>query len=242
MSQNNLNKSENIIPNHVVIIPDGNRRWAKERGLDPWIGHEEGAKNTEILLRRALKMGIKCFSLWGSSLENLTKRPLQEKMALLRIYEEYFDKLLHSADIHENEVKINFIGRWEDQFPASLKKVMYDCKEATKDYSKHMLNFFLAYSGDDEMISAVKNIVEKGIAAKDITGEVLKQNLMTSELPAVDYMIRTGGEPHLSVGFMMWDMANAQLYFSESYYPDFGVEKLEEAIDDYMQRGRRLGK
>lgn len=232
----------NIIPNHVVIIPDGNRRWAKERGLDPWIGHEEGARNTELLLRRAIKLGVKCFSLWGSSLENMTKRPLQEKMALLRIYEEYFNKLLHSSDIHDNEVKINFIGKWEEQFPGSLKKVMEKCVEVTEGYGRHTLNFFLAYSGDDEMIEAVKQIVNKGVEAKNVTAEIIKENLMTKDLPAVDFMIRTGGEPHLSAGFMMWDMANAQLYFSESYYPDFGVERLEEALEDYAKRGRRLGK
>lgn len=237
-----MSEISNSVPYHVVIIPDGNRRWAKERGLDPWIGHEEGAKNTEVLLRKALRIGIRCFSLWGSSLENMTKRPLQEKMALLKIYEEYFNKLLHSRDIHDNEVRINFIGRWEEQFPGSLKKIMHECLEATKDYSKNKLNFFLAYSGDDEMASAIKKIVEKGITVKDVTSDEIKQNLMTKDLPQVDYMIRTGGEPHLSAGFMMWDMANAQLYFSESYYPDFGVEKLEEAIEEYAKRGRRLGK
>lgn len=241
MTQNNLLKEETI-PNHIVIIPDGNRRWAKERGLEPWKGHEEGAKNTEELLRRAIKIGVKCFSLWGSSLENLTRRPLAEKRALLRIYEEYFQKLLSSSDIHDNKVKINFIGRWEDQFPSSLKKIMNDCSEATKNYSNHMLNFFLAYSGDDEMIDAIKQIVDKGISAKDISGETIKQHLMTKDLPPVDYMIRTGGEPHLSAGFMMWDVANSQLYFSDLYYPDFGVDKLEEAIEDFSKRGRRLGK
>jgi undecaprenyl diphosphate synthase len=239
MSQNTL---ENIIPNHVVIIPDGNRRWAAEHGLEPWDGHEEGAKNTELLLRKAIKIGIKCFSLWGSSLENMTRRPLAEKMALLRIYEEYFDKLLHSSDIHDNEVRINFIGKWEEQFPKSLKSVMHQCLDVTKNYSKHTLNFFLAYSGDDEMLDAVKQIVAKGIAAKDITGQVIKEHLMTKDLPPVDFMIRTGGEPHLSAGFMMWDIANVQLYFSDTFYPDFGVSHLEEAIEDFAQRGRRLGK
>ena len=238
MSQNNILKASGI-PNHVVIIPDGNRRWATARGLKPWEGHEEGAKNTEILLRRALKMGVKCFSLWGSSMENLTRRPLAEKRALLRIYEVYFDKLLHSSD---NQVKINFIGRWEDRFPSSLKKVMHECSAATKHYSKHMLNFFLAYSGDDEMLDAIKQIAAKGIAPKDISGQTIKDHLMTKDLPAVDFMIRTGGEPHLSAGFMMWDVANTQLYFSEAYYPDFGAKKLEEAIEDFAQRGRRLGK
>lgn len=237
-----MSDSVNNIPNHVVIIPDGNRRWATERGLDPWEGHEEGAKNTEILLRQAIKIGIKCFSLWGSSLENLTRRPLAEKRALLRIYEEYFNKLLVSSDIHDNQVKINFIGRWEDQFPGSLKKIMHDCAEATKDYSEHMLNFFLAYSGDDEMIGAIKEIVKEGTSPDEINGELIKKHLMTKDLPPVDFMIRTGGEPHLSAGFMMWDVANSQLFFSDSYYPDFGADKLEDAIEDFSQRGRRLGK
>lgn len=230
------------IPNHVVIIPDGNRRWAKQRNLQPWVGHEEGAKNTENLLRRALKKGVKCFSLWGSSLENLTKRPLAEKRALLRIYEEYFDKLLHSSDIHDNKVKINFIGRWEEQFPGSLKKVMFECMEATQNYSEHVLNFFLAYSGDDEMIDAIRQITKEGISPEKITSEVIKNHLMTKDLPPVDFMIRTGGEPHLSAGFMMWDVANAQLYFSEKFYPDFNEDQLDEALADYAERSRRLGK
>ena len=230
------------LPNHVVIIPDGNRRWAKEQNLQPWEGHVAGAENTEKLLRSALKMGIICFSMWGSSLENLKSRPLDEKRALLRIYEEYFTKLLNSSDIHDNKVKINFIGRWEEQFPQSLKKIMHKGIETTKNYSKHVLNFFLAYSGDDEMVETIKAIVKKGVPLESISKETIKQNLMTHNLPAVDYMIRTGSEPHLSTGFMMWDTANAQLYFSEKYYPDFDVSEFETAIEDFSKRGRRLGK
>lgn len=231
-----------IVPNHVVIIPDGNRRWAKQRGLEPWKGHFAGAENTEKLLRKALKMGIGCFSMWGSSMENLKKRPLAESRQLLKVYEEYFTKLLHSSDIHDYQVKINFIGRWEEQFPQSLKKILHDCLEATKNYSKNVLNFFLAYSGDDEMVEVVKRIAEKSISPKSISAKTIKENLMTHNLPEVDYMIRTGGEPHLSSGFMMWDTANAQLYFSEKYYPDFGVSEFEVAIKDFARRSRRLGK
>ena len=233
--------SEINLPNHVVIIPDGNRRWAKERGLKSWEGHAAGAENTEELLRKALKIGIRCLSMWGSSLENLKKRPLDESRELLRIYEEHFIKLIKSDDIHKNQVKINFIGKWKEQFPESLKKVLYDCIEATKDYSKHTLNFFLAYSGEDEIIDAIKQIIKKEIPVESISEEIIKDNLMTKNLPVVDYMIRTGGEPHLSAGFMMWDTANAQLYFSEKYYPDFGAKEFEAAIEDFSKRGRRLG-
>jgi undecaprenyl diphosphate synthase len=108
------------LPRHVVIIPDGNRRWATARGLKPWEGHEAGAQNTEKLIREARRSGIREISFWGSSLENLAKRPLAESKALLRIYETYFKKLLASEDIHKDEARIRFIGHWEEQFPASL--------------------------------------------------------------------------------------------------------------------------
>lgn len=232
----------NNAPKHLVIIPDGNRRWAKAKGLAPWEGHEEGAKNTEKLIRLALKKGVECLSIWGSSMDNMTKRPLQEKKALLDIYKRYFSKMLESSDIHEQEAKVNFIGRWEEQFPESLKKVLYDLIEATKKYEKRALNFMLAYSGDDEMLLAIQKIRDKYEKGVEITAGILKENLMTAKLPAVDYLIRTGGDPHLSAGFMMWDVANAQLYFAEELYPDFNEEKLEKALDEYARRQRRFGK
>lgn len=232
---------ENNLPNHVVVIPDGNRRWAKDKNMDPWDGHEEGAKNVEELTRAALDLGIKNMSFWGSSLENLKKRPVLEKKALLTIYEKYFRKLVSGEDIHKNEVRINIIGRWREQFPRGLKKILEEGIEKTKEYGKYNLNFFLAYSGDDEMIEAVKKMVDKFKNSKEITKEVVKENLMTKDLPSVDFMIRTGGEPHLSAGFMMWDIAEAQLYFSEKLFPDFGVRDFKSAIEDYKNRGRRLG-
>lgn len=230
------------MPKHLVIIPDGNRRWAKERGLKPWDGHEAGAKNTEKLIRQALKMGVECLTFWGSSIDNLKKRPVQEKMALLDIYKTYFSKMLESSDIREQETKVNFIGRWEEQFPESLKKILYDLADKTKNYKKRVLNFMLAYSGDDEMLLAIQKIHDKYDSGVEITAQILKDNLMTSELPAVDYMIRTGGDAHLSAGFMMWDTANAQLYFAPEMYPDFDEKKLEETLEEYAKRQRRFGK
>lgn len=230
------------LPKHVVIIPDGNRRWATQRGLEPWEGHEEGAKNTENLVREARRLGVCELSIWGSSIENLSKRPLAERSALLRIYETYFKKLLGSEDIHKDKVKIRFIGHWEEQFPESLKKIMHQCIEATKGYSTFHLNFFLAYSGVDEMRLAIQKIVEKIPDEKEVTDKMIKENLMTRDMPPVDLLIRTGGDPHLSAGFMMWDMAYSQLYFSEKLYPDFDKESLRVALEDYAKRERRYGK
>lgn len=231
------------LPSHVVIIPDGNRRWATDRGLNPWEGHEAGAQNTERLVRKARAMGIRHISFWGSSMENLQKRPLPETQALLKIYTNYFSKLCESPDIHQDKARINFIGHWEEQFPAPLKKILYKCIESTKDYDEYHLNFFLAYSGDDEMLLAIRKIAaEYSDNPKAIDASVIKQNLMTHDLPSVDLLIRTGGEPHLSAGFMMWDVANSQLYFSDKHYPDFDENEFELAIEDYRNRGRRFGK
>jgi len=237
MDNDNLN-----LPNHIVIIPDGNRRWARERNLKPWEGHTAGAERIEELARKALDLGIKNISFWGSSLDNLKKRPLKEKQALLHIYKKYFKKLLNDDDIHKNETKINVIGRWREQFPKGLKKIIESGIKQTENYKKNTLNFFLAYNGDDEMIEAIKKIVQKIDNSKKITAKIIKNNLMTKNLPAVDLMIRTGGEPHLSAGFMMWDTANTQLYFCEKFFPDFNGKELIKAVDDYKRRGRRKGK
>ncbi len=234
-------QNDTLLPNHVVIIPDGNRRWAKERELDPWKGHEAGAQNTELLVREARRLGVREISFWGSSLENLTKRPVVESRALLSIYETYFAKLAESEDIHADQARIRFIGHWEEQFPDSLKQVMYRCLEATKQYDRYFLNFFLAYSGDDEMRIAFERVSHAIQSGAQVTDELIKKHLMTKDLPPVDYLIRTGGEPHLSAGFMMWDIANAQLFFSEKLYPDFGPEAFREAIEEYGARGRRFG-
>ncbi|MDP1884096.1 MAG: polyprenyl diphosphate synthase [Candidatus Moranbacteria bacterium] len=229
------------MPKHLVIIPDGNRRWAKDKGLAPWAGHEVGAENTEKLIRFALKKGVDCITFWGSSIDNLTKRPVQEKKALLDIYKKYFERMLTGSDIHENEIKVNFIGRWEEQFPESLKRILYALVEKTKGYEKKIINFMLAYNGDDEMLFAINRIHDKYAKGIKITAQMLKENLMTADLPAVDYLVRTGGDAHLSAGFMMWDMANAQLCFVDDKYPDFNEEKLGEALARYADRQRRFG-
>ncbi len=234
-------KDNKNLPNHVAIIPDGNRRWAKERGIKPWDGHEEGAKNTEKIVRFALSQGINCLTFWGSSIDNLAKRPIKEKRALLNIYEKYFKKLLSGKEIYENEARISIIGRWEEQFPESLKKILKDGIEKTRHFRKKALNFMLAYSGTDEMMQTMQRIADNYGRGAEITAALIKKNLMTKDIPAVDYLIRTGGEPHLSAGFMMWDTADAQLFFADEFYPDFGPEKFAAALDEYKRRQRRLG-
>jgi undecaprenyl diphosphate synthase len=233
---------QEFLPRHVVIIPDGNRRYAKARGEEPWRGHEAGAKNTEALIREARRIGIREISFWGSSLENLAKRPRVESLALLRIYETYFRELLHNEDIFTDRARIRMIGRWREQFPENLKKLLVECEEKTKTHDRYFLNFFLAYSGDDDIRQAFATVAAGHPAGEPVTDAEIKGALMTRDLPPVDLLIRTGGEPHLSAGFLMWDIQNSQLYFSEKLYPDFGPEAFRRAIEDYLARERRFGK
>lgn len=230
------------IPRHVAIIPDGNRRWAKERGLPPWQGHEEGAKNTEAIIEEARNIGITELSFWGSSMENLVKRPAREKLELFRIYENHFRSLLDAEEIFRHRVKVRCIGRWKGRFPASLEALLMKIEEETKHHDASALNFFLAYSGKDDMVQAFQKASELNLPTQEVNEAWIKSALMTSELPAVDFLIRTGGGAHLSSGFLMWDIADAQLFFSEKWYPDFGKESFRKAIVEYSKRERRFGK
>ena len=230
------------LPRHVAIIPDGNRRWARGRGLEPWEGHEAGSKNLETLIETARDLGIRELSFWGSSLDNLRKRPLPEKTALLDIYERYFGKILESREIVEHEVRVRFIGRWREQFPESLTKLLSDIEEKTREHSRHFLNFFLAYGGMDDMLQAFRTAASRGLSPEAIDGNTVKSLLMTAELAPVDLLIRTGQGFHNSSGFLMWDTADSQLLFSEKFFPDFGAEDFRAAIEDFAARERRYGK
>ena len=237
-----MTQTQDTAPFHVAIIPDGNRRWARSQGLHPWEGHSAGAANTEKLIKKAYSLGVTHLSFWGSSIDNLTKRPMEEKVALLDIYRDYFKRLCDNRDIHEKKTKIRVIGRWREQFPAPLRAILERCIEMTRDYDQYSLNFFLAYGGDDEMLEAIRRMIADGISSDRVAEETLRKYLMTSDVPVVDYLVRTGGEPHLSAGFMMWHVANSQLYFSDKNYPDFGPDEFSEAIEEFHRRARRFGR
>ncbi len=236
---------ENNFCKHVAVIPDGNRRWAKKRGLLPWIGHQQGAQNTNKLLEKALEMDIYAFSFWCASWDNLTKRSEQEVSFLFKIFDEFFRKALDSKQIHDNKVRVNFLGRWREIFPKNTQEAMKKIMEKTKGYDQHFLTMMVAYNGTDEMKDCVQKIAERFKEGKisKIDGGVIKQNLWSKDLPPVDLLIRTGSEsdPHNSAGFMMWDTAYSQLYFTETTFPDFTPELFEKAINDFNERERRKG-
>ena len=232
------------LPKHVVIIPDGNRRWAKKRGLPSFIGHREGAKTTEKLLLASFDLGIENLTFWGCSVDNVTKRSRVEVKFLMKIFEIYFRKLAKREELHKDEIKVDILGRWREFFPEAAKKAMQSAIDETKKYKKRRLTFLMAYSGLDEMTAAIKKIAElkvKSLKLK-VDGNLIKNNLWTKNLPPVDLVIRTGGEPHWSSGLMMWDVANSQLYFTETLYPDFSVAEFKKALENYGGTERRMGK
>jgi tritrans,polycis-undecaprenyl-diphosphate synthase [geranylgeranyl-diphosphate specific] len=235
------------IPNHVAIIPDGNRRWAKKKSLASFVGHQiafsghqKGASSAEEIIKKALEMKIPYLTIWGSSLDNITKRSKSEVNCLFKIFKEEFEKIIKEEKIHKNKVRIEVIGKWREYFPESTKKAIEEAIEKTKKYDKYFVTFLMAYNGTDEMIDCIKKIKEKG---GEVNEKTVMDNLWTKDLPPVDLLIRTGCEndPHLSAGFMMWHTAYSQLYFTNKYFPDFKEKQFEEAIENYTERDRRKG-
>ena len=230
------------IPNHLVIIPDGNRRWAINHTLKPWIGHRKGEKNFKEILKAIFDMGIVYFSVWAMSKDNFQKRSPYEVRFLLNLFKKDFQELINDEYIHKNKIKINAIGWWRELFPKEVVEIIQKAMDVTKNYQDHFLNFFLAYSGAEDMLRAIEKTALKIKSGVKMSSDLLKENLLTCELPSVDFLIRTGGDPHLSDGFMMWDTANTQLYFSDKLWPDFTLEDFKKAMDNYNRRQRRFGK
>jgi len=228
---------------HIAIIPDGNRRWAIKQKLPVSMGYKKGVEAVKEVMETSYNLGIPCLSFWGSSLTNLCKRPGREIRIIEALYEENFKKLVEDPAIHENQVKVRVFGEWQTVLGKKAGQSIISAMQATEQYSRFSLNFFIAYDGTSEMITAIGNIVQQTGKKPEIkiTPDLVKQNLYTRDIPSVDLLIRTGGEPHLSAGFMMWDMADVQLYFSEKYWPDFSGDDFRKAVEEYSNRGRRYG-
>jgi len=230
------------VPYHLAIVPDGNRRWAMNHRLKPWTGHKQGEKNFKEILRAAFDMGVVYFSIWAMSKDNFQKRSPNEVRFLLNLFKKNFQELINNEDVHKIKIKINVIGWWKELFPEEIVEIIQKAIEATRNYQNHFLNLFLAYSGTEDILRAVEKTSLKIKSGIKISSNLFKENLLTREFPPVDFLIRTGGDPHLSDGFMMWDTANAQLYFSDKLWPDFNLKDFKKAIKDYSQRQRRFGK
>jgi tritrans,polycis-undecaprenyl-diphosphate synthase [geranylgeranyl-diphosphate specific] len=231
-------------PEHIAIILDGNRRWASEKVLHPWLGHEKGAEKVEDLLDWCLKLGVKSVTLYAFSTENFRRTP-DEVEKIMRIAEEWFGKLLTDERIRRDKVRVKVIGR-VNLLPESLQQLMRDVENATQDYSEHFLNFAFAYGGRAEIVDAARKIAEEVREGKlnpeKVDEKTFEQYLYTSHMPQQDpdLIIRTSGEERLS-GFLLWQSAYSELCFLDVFWPDFRLIDLLRAVRTFQKRKRRFG-
>lgn len=229
-----------MIPKHVAIIMDGNRRWAKERNLKSIEGHKEGSRTLKKLVKCAFEKGVKVLSVFAFSTENFN-RSKEEVSYLMKLFVEVFDN--YFDELNSNGIKVVFSKR-EKGLPDNLEKLIKKIEEDTKDNTKGIFNVCINYSGRAEITDTIKKISSKVINNEididSIDEDVVARNLYV-ELPPIDLLIRTSGEYRIS-NFMLWQMAYSEIYFTNTYFPDFNEKELEMAFIEYEKRDRRMGK
>ena len=236
-----MESSNNSLPQHLGIMIDGNRRWAKKRGLPPFEGHRKGIQRVEEIIKYAYKKGVKILTLYGFSTENWKRNP-KEVNFLMNLFEKYVKKGLKEEQKKDKKYYIQFrhIGR-KDRLPKHLVELLEKLEKATKKNSQMVVNVAIDYGGRDEVVRAVKKIIRKKLKPEEITEEVLMKNLDTGDLPDVDFVIRTSGEMRLS-NFLPLQATYAELYFPRIYWPDFDKEQFDLSLEEFKKRERRFGK
>ncbi len=231
------------MPQHIGVILDGNRRYARERGLNPLLGHKIGAEKVRDFLKWCWHLNIKIVTLYALSIENL-QRDREEVEHLFEIAKEKFQELLTDPTIKKNQVRVKALGR-KDLLTPSLLPIIEAAERETENYSRHFLNIAIGYSGRGELTDAIKKIAEnvyKGVLKiEDINENLVSQYLYTAGLPDPDLIIRTSGEERLS-NFLLWQSAYSELYFCDVYWPEVREIDLWRAIRVYQKRKRRFGK
>lgn len=222
------------MPEHIAIILDGNRRWAKQRNMPSILGHKEGVKNLEEMVRFLDKQGLKYLTVYAFSTENF-KRSKEEVTYLMKIFNVYMDKIIKKDDFN---IKINIIGT-KDGLSKDLINKIEKVEEKTKNNTGLIFNIAFNYGGRHEIIDAVNKILEDG-NIKSITEEEFSKFLYTKDMKDPDLLIRTSGEKRLS-NFLLWQLAYTEFYFSKKMWPEFKKEDIIEAIIEYNNRNRRYG-
>ena len=233
------------IPNHLAIILDGNRRWAKKNLMVSKDGHWQGADAVENLLDWCEEFDIKIITLYVLSVENLDRKDVELEY-LYNLIKNRLEKLYSDPRIHRNEMRVKAIGKIE-LLPEPIKDVLRRLDDATKNYNKHFLNIAIAYGGQNELVDAVKKIagkIKNGTLEVDkIDKKEIEANLYTAHLPqsSPDMILRTSGEKRLS-GFLIWQSAYSELVFMDIFWPEFRKIDLMRAIRTFQERKRRIGK
>lgn len=224
------------VPNHIAMILDGNRRWARARGLNPWDGHRAGYESIKRLARSARDLGVHTFTVWAFSTENW-ERPEVEINEIMKLLRYGLDEM--EPELHRDKVRFIHLGR-KNRLPKDAMEHIAKLERETAHYTDHVFNIALDYGGHDEIIRATNKILESGL--KKIDAKQFESFLDTASqtYPYVDLFIRTSGEQRTS-GLFPWQMDYAEYYFEQEHLPDFTPEKLREAILDYSRRRRRFG-
>ena len=227
------------IPAHIAIIMDGNGRWAKQRGQVRSMGHQAGAETVHIIAEEAARLGVKYLTLYTFSTENWN-RPADEVSALMALLMDSIEE----ETFMKNNISFRIIGD-TDKLPADVLKRLNQCIERTSVNTGMCLTLALSYSSKWELTDAVKKIATKvadgSIQVTDINEETIDKHLSTEYMPDPDLMIRTGGEIRMS-NYLLWQCAYSELYFCDTFWPDFKEKELHKAICDYQKRERRFGK
>lgn len=234
------------LPSHVVLLPDGNRRWAKKKNLPTIEGHLAGYQNIKKFCHWCQERGIKVLTAFGFSIENW-KRPKREIKYLMQLLErglaeeieKYHQKNSENL-LFSKKVKVRIIGQRE-RLPLSLQKIIKKVEDLTRNNKDCVLNLAISYSGRWDILQAIQRIKKKKTSTKKINEKLFDDCLSTANLPAPDLIIRTGGEKRLS-NFLLWQTAYSELYFSDKYWPDFTKKDFDKVLKGYSQRQRRFGR
>lgn len=234
-----MNKQQ-IIPNHLAIIMDGNGRWAQKHNLPRSAGHKAGLKTVRMVIIESIKAGINYLTLFAFSTENW-KRPKEEVSSLMDLFQEAIKK--EKKDLLKNKIKVRFIGN-RANLPLPLSLAMSNMEKETKNNKKLSLNIAINYGGRSEICNAFQLISQKvldgNIKPSQITQNFINEHLFTTGLPDPDLLIRTGGELRIS-NFLLWQIAYSELWFTRTFWPDFSRKQLLRAISDYEKRVRKFG-
>jgi len=224
------------IPQHVAIIMDGNGRWAKQRGLPRVAGHRAGTENLRTIIRASAEFGIKYLTLYAFSTENWS-RPRAEINGLMRILSDVIDRELD--ELNEEGARLVHIGHLEELSKTLQNKVQHAI-DLTSDNQGITIVLAFNYGGRDEIMHAVKHMLQDNVAPEDVTMDLISQYMFTSDIPDPDLVIRTSGEKRTS-NFLTWQSVYSEWYFTPVYWPDFNKEELRKALVDYATRHRRFG-
>ena len=231
----------NNIPKHVAVIMDGNGRWAKGKGMNRVFGHRNALTAVRETVEAASELGTEAITLYAFSTENW-KRPKTEVNALMSLLISSLNKELHT--FQENDVRVNAIGNIES-LPKNAQKTLQEVIHKTTNNQRIVLTLALSYGAREEIVNTIKNISKKVVnnelRIEEIDEKIINNHLYTFNLPDVDLMLRTSGEKRIS-NFLLWQMAYAELYFTNILWPDFRKEHFYDAIIEYQNRERRFGK